>query len=68
MDAAQVNYLSHTIKGASANFEISSIREIAQELETRSKNGDLEDANESLNKIKSIIPLLEKDYHKNFSS
>jgi PAS domain S-box-containing protein len=67
MDATRVNYLSHTIKGAAANFEISSIRDTAQELETRSKSGDLDDATTYLTRIKSIIPLLEKDYRKNFT-
>jgi PAS domain S-box-containing protein len=68
MDATRVNFLSHSIKGAAANFEIGPIRDIALELETRSKNGDLEDANTLLSKIKSIIPILEKDYRQNMTS
>lgn len=68
MDATRVSFLAHSIKGASANFEIGQIRDVAQELETRSRSGDLEDANDMLSKIKSVIPLLEKDYRQNLPS
>jgi CheY-like chemotaxis protein len=65
MDTTRVSFLAHSIKGAAANFEIGPIRDVAQELENRSRSGDLEDANDMLGKIKSIIPLLEKDYRQN---
>jgi two-component system sensor histidine kinase/response regulator len=65
MDATRVSFLAHSIKGAAANFEIGPIRDVAQEIETRSRSGDLEDASDMLGKIKSVIPLLEKDYRNN---
>jgi HPt (histidine-containing phosphotransfer) domain-containing protein len=64
-DSQKVMFYSHSIKGAAANFEISSIRLAAQEIENDSKNGNLENAPALLDKIKSVIPLLEKDYQKN---
>jgi two-component system, sensor histidine kinase and response regulator len=64
-DSQKVMLFSHSIKGAAANFEISSIRLAAQTIENDSKNGNLENAPILLEKIKSIIPLLEKDYQKN---
>jgi PAS domain S-box-containing protein len=63
-DIAKVNYLSHSIKGAAANFEINSIRQAAQEIETRSKEGELKGVNDMLAIINSTIPLLERDYQK----
>jgi PAS domain S-box-containing protein len=68
MDTTRVSFLSHSIKGAAANFEIGPIRDVAQEMETRSRTGDLEDANDMLVKIKSVIPLLEKDYRQNMTN
>jgi CheY-like chemotaxis protein/HPt (histidine-containing phosphotransfer) domain-containing protein len=64
-DSQKVMFFSHSIKGAAANFEINSIRLAAQEIENDSKNGNLENAPALLDKIKSVIPLLEKDYQKN---
>jgi PAS domain S-box-containing protein len=61
-DAAKVHFLSHSIKGAAANFEISSIRQAAQDLETRAKEGNLVGANDFLAAINSKIPVLERDY------
>jgi CheY-like chemotaxis protein/HPt (histidine-containing phosphotransfer) domain-containing protein len=67
-DIQKVQYYSHSIKGAAANFEISSIRLAAQGIEEEANSGQLTDAALLLEKIKSIIPLLEKDYQKNISS
>ena len=67
-DVQKVQYYSHSIKGAAANFEISSIRLAAQGIEEEANSGQLTDAALLLEKIKSIIPLLEKDYQKNISS
>jgi CheY-like chemotaxis protein len=68
MDATRVTFLSHSIKGAAANFEIDPIRDAAQEIEGRSRTGDLEDAADLLGTIKSVIPLLEKDYRQNLTT
>ena len=67
MDATRVSFISHSIKGAAANFEIGPIRDVAMEIENRARNGDLEDAADLLNRIKSVVPLLEKDYRQNMS-
>ena len=64
-DSQKVMFFSHSIKGAAANFEINSIRLAAQEIENDSKKGNLENAPILLDKIKSVVPLLEKDYQKN---
>ena len=64
-DAQKTQFISHTIKGASANFEINSVRLAAQELENRAKDGNLEGAEEFLAVITAAIPLLEHDYQKN---
>jgi PAS domain S-box-containing protein len=68
MDATRVSFISHSIKGAAANFEIGPIRDVAMEIENRSRNGDLEDAADLLGRIKSVVPLLEKDYRQNMIS
>jgi len=64
-DVGKVHFLSHSIKGASANFEIRSIREPAFEIETITQSGSLVGCEDLLNQIKSIIPVLEKDYRQN---
>lgn len=67
-DPKKVQFVSHSIKGAASNFEISSIRKAADEIETRAKDGDLTDANKYLEEINAAIPLLEKDYQKNMKT
>jgi PAS domain S-box-containing protein len=66
-DISKVQYYSHSIKGAAANFEINSIRLAAQEIEDEANRGNLTDATLLLEKIKSFIPPLEKDYQKNIT-
>ena len=61
-DAVKVHFLSHTIKGSAANFEIESIRSLAEEIEMHAKDGDLSGAGERLLAIKARIPILERDY------
>jgi two-component system, sensor histidine kinase and response regulator len=63
-DLAKVEFISHTIKGAAANFEISSIRQAAQEIESQAAGGNLKNAGNLLGQINSTIPLLESDYQK----
>ena len=65
-DTEKAHFLSHSIKGAAANFEIYSVRDAAFEIEKQTKDGKLDDADILLGKIKGAIPLLEKDYLQNF--
>jgi len=64
-DAQKVAFFSHSIRGAAANFEVSSIRDLAEEIENNSRKGSLEDIDTRIQKIKSIMTLLEIDYQKN---
>jgi CheY-like chemotaxis protein len=64
-DVQKTNYLSHSIKGAAANFEIRTIREPAMKIEDASREGSLEGCRELVDQIKAVIPILEKDYKKN---
>jgi HPt (histidine-containing phosphotransfer) domain-containing protein len=67
-DLAKVEFISHTIKGAAANFEISSIRQAAQEIESQTAGGNLKNAGDLLGLINSTILLLENDYQKKIQS
>jgi PAS domain S-box-containing protein len=63
-DVTKVQSVSHSIKSAAANFEISTIRQAAQEIENRAKEGELKGANDYLSIINSAIPMLERDYQR----
>ncbi|MHC1740265.1 MAG: response regulator [Anaerolineaceae bacterium] len=65
-DLQKVQFISHSIKGAASNFEITSIRLAAEEIENQAKEGNLEMASRLLENITATIPLLERDYQKNF--
>lgn len=64
-DIDKAHFLSHSIKGAAANFEIQVVRDAALEIEQITRLGNLDSCDILLNKIKSIIPSLEKDYMQN---
>ncbi|GAF84947.1 unnamed protein product, partial [marine sediment metagenome] len=54
-DAEQVGRLAHSLKGAAANLSAESLRQAALEMEQLGKSGELTNAGECLEKLKSEI-------------
>lgn len=62
-DVQQLHFLSHSLKGSSANFEIKKIRDAARQLEELTGNNSTVGAFALINEIKSSIPSVEAFYH-----
>lgn len=61
-DVQQLHHLSHSLKGAAANFEAREIRNAARELEELTASNSTVGAYALINLIKNLIPQLEAYY------
>ena len=64
-DAKKIHFLSHSIKGASANFEAKTISAPAFELEKLTSDGSLKGSYPLIAEIKRQVPLVENFYLNN---
>lgn len=61
-DVQQLHFLSHSLKGSSANFEIKKIRENARQIEELTGSNSTVGAFALINEINAAIPLVEEYY------
>jgi two-component system, sensor histidine kinase and response regulator len=67
LDAKQVNYLSHTIKGGAGNIGAKKVQEICKYIESVSGEGNLETVKVSLEQLETYLERLGRYYDDNYS-